>query len=428
MDQMTQTLRYLGVVSVCSLPLALSGCGATSGWVMNNSGMGYYQQGQYAMARHEFAQAVAAAPWNADYRHNLAMALKQMGDVTTAERVLRHNLTVNVMHQPTYHSLAQLLNEQGRQGEALELVQTWSETQPYLAAAHIELAWLQREMGNLPDAERELRQALQVEPQNPIALAHLGSLYQDMGETHYAAQLYQRSLAVNWNQPQVQTRLAALAPAAGMQPAMNPASLAQLSYGMNPMPYGRPVSPYGVNVPPYGMPAPGMPGYGAPAYGPAAGMQIAARMQLPPPLFDQAVASPPASSMPNGAFLATTPAPHGSIPMNMGPANLPAGMPLPPGAQVVTSPAPLPPGVPVAGATVPPETIVIPANGALDMGPVLLPAPDVAASSTAVPAGTTITATKPLPSSGWQPITQTSAQADPAHVPAPSPLPSTTAY
>lgn len=196
----------------CALAACCTGCGATGGWMMNNSGMGYYQQGNYAMARREFAVAVAEAPWNPDYRHNLALSMKRMGDAQSAERVLRHNLTINAMHQPTYHSLAQLMNEQGRQGEAHELVQSWSQTQPYMAAAHIEMAWLQRETGNLPDAERELRQALQIEPYHPVALAHLGQIYQDAGQSTQAAQLYQRSLAVNWNQPQVQTRLSAISP------------------------------------------------------------------------------------------------------------------------------------------------------------------------------------------------------------------------
>src|SRR5262245_16357766 len=151
------TFPFAGIGIACAITVCCTGCGATGGWMMNNSGMGYYQQGNYAMARREFAVAVAEAPWNPDYRHNLALAMKRMGDSNGAERVLRHNLTVNTMHQPTYHSLAQLMNEQGRQGEAYELVQSWTETQPYMASAHIEMAWLQRETGNLPESERELR-------------------------------------------------------------------------------------------------------------------------------------------------------------------------------------------------------------------------------------------------------------------------------
>lgn len=203
-------VRNLAVWLGPALLTAMSGCAATSGWMMNNSGMGYYQQGNYAMARHEFALAVAAAPWDADYRHNYAMAMKRMGDVAGAERVLRHNLTVDAMHQPTYHSLAQLYVEQGRQGDAQELLASWTGTQPYAPGAHIEMAWLQRETGNLQGAEAELRHALQLEPHNPIALAQLGQLYQDAGQPLQAAAMYERSLAMNYDQPQVQSRLAAL--------------------------------------------------------------------------------------------------------------------------------------------------------------------------------------------------------------------------
>ena len=59
------------------LLLSLAGCCRTSGWVMNNSGMGYYQKGNYSMARNEFERAVIDQPYNPDYRHNLAMAQQQ---------------------------------------------------------------------------------------------------------------------------------------------------------------------------------------------------------------------------------------------------------------------------------------------------------------------------------------------------------------
>ncbi len=198
------------------------GCGATGGWVMNNSGMGYYQSGNYAMARHEFHQAVALDPWNPDYRHNLAMSLQKSGNATQAERILRHNLTVNGAHQPTYHSLAKLMIDTGRQPEAEELLTTWAGTQPYNANAHVELAWMQRETGNIPGAEQSLRQALQIEPNNSTAIANLGQVYQDAGEPMRATALYQQSLAMNFNQPEVQSRLANIAPGPGGSPLMGP--------------------------------------------------------------------------------------------------------------------------------------------------------------------------------------------------------------
>lgn len=189
-----------------------AGCRATSGWVYNSSGQGYYARGNYALARDEFRRASIDAPWNPDYRHNLAMAMKQTGDTAGAEQVLRQNLTqVSAMHQPTYHSLAQLLVEQSRHGEAQELIASWTDAQPYTPESHIEMAWIQRESGNLPAAEQSLRQALKVNPRHPKALAHFGQLYQDAGQPQLASTMYQRSLASRWNQPDVQSRMITLA-------------------------------------------------------------------------------------------------------------------------------------------------------------------------------------------------------------------------
>lgn len=201
------------LLSFCSgIVLVAAGCQATGGWAFNNSGKAYYQRGNYAMARDEFRQAALADPGNPHYRHNLALAMKKTGDVQGAENVLRENLTrVSAVHQPTYHSLAQILLEQNRQGEAQELLTGWANTQPYVPEAQIELAWLQRQSGDIYGAERSLHRALQTNPQHPTAMAHLGQLYQDAGQPDRAATMYQRSLAVNMEQPQVKSRLQMLA-------------------------------------------------------------------------------------------------------------------------------------------------------------------------------------------------------------------------
>lgn len=185
-------------------------CCGTNGWVMNRSGMKQYARGHYAQARHRFARAIAHDPCNPDYRHNLAMALQKQGDLAASERILRYNLTIDAMHQPTYHSLAQLLVTEGRGAEAQELVAGWVATQPYVPEANIEMAWIQRESGDFASAEQSLQNALRADPTHPVALAHLGQLYQGSGRADMAASYYQRSLASNWDQPEVQSRLATL--------------------------------------------------------------------------------------------------------------------------------------------------------------------------------------------------------------------------
>ena len=204
-----RTLGQFTRVSICLGLIVLSmGCRASNGWVMNNSGRGYYKKGNYTAARQEFARAVADDPYEPDYRHNLAMAMQKQGDLPGAERVLRHNLSIDPMHQPTYHALAQSLVQQQRVGEAQELLAEWTGTQPYATESHVEMAWLQREMGNHAAAEQSLRQALQVEPNNPVALAQLGQVHHETGRGEQAAAYYQRSLASRWDQPEVQSRLA----------------------------------------------------------------------------------------------------------------------------------------------------------------------------------------------------------------------------
>lgn len=195
---------------VLGLLLMTVGCNATNGWAMNRSGMKHYQRGNYAQARHQFARAIADSPKNADYRHNLAMSVQKQGDLASAERLLRHNLTIDAMHQPSYHALAQILSSEGRGSEAQDLIAGWAETQPYVPEANLELAWIQRENGNVAAAEQSLQNALKANPAHPTALAHLGQLYQESGRSSQAAAYYQRSLAAKWDQPEVQSRLATL--------------------------------------------------------------------------------------------------------------------------------------------------------------------------------------------------------------------------
>jgi len=193
-----------------ALLVTFTGCNATSGHVMNQTGMAYYRRGNYTMARDEFRRAVADNPYNANYRHNLAAALHKQGDLASAEQTYRQALNTNPAHQPSYHGLASLMKQQNRQPEAMQLVHTWAETQPYSSAPHIEMAWLQRESGDGAGAERSLQQALRAQPNHPVALAHLGQHYQDTGQNDRAAAMYQRSLHNDWYQPKVQSRLASI--------------------------------------------------------------------------------------------------------------------------------------------------------------------------------------------------------------------------
>ena len=140
-----------------------------NGYMMNASGHGYYEQGNYAMAAREFQSALESNPYNPDYMANLAKSRQKMGDPHSAERLFRQALSADPSHQPSYHGLAELMLASGRTDEATQLLTAWSSTQPYVAESHVELAWLQNELGQSHAAAGTLRRALQVNPSHSTA-------------------------------------------------------------------------------------------------------------------------------------------------------------------------------------------------------------------------------------------------------------------
>lgn len=198
------------LLSVLCLCAVTAGCNRTSGFLHNDLGQRQFKKGNHAEAARYFRMAAADAPDNANYAHNLGVAKLKQAHPAQAEQLFRHALEVNPMHQPSYHSLASLLKDQQRHAEAQSTLAMWSETQPYLAEPHIELAWLSRETGNASAVEHHLRQALKVEPSNATALAHLGQVYDDQGRSSEAVAMYRRSLYQDWNQHGVKSRIASL--------------------------------------------------------------------------------------------------------------------------------------------------------------------------------------------------------------------------
>ncbi len=112
----------------------------SSGWLL--------RKGQLRGASREFQMALMNEPNNPDYLANFAKSRQKMGDVAGAEQYFRQALTVAPDHQPSYHGLAEVMLTQGRGQEAQAMLSTWAGTQPYSPDAHVELAWLQHEMGN----------------------------------------------------------------------------------------------------------------------------------------------------------------------------------------------------------------------------------------------------------------------------------------
>ncbi len=199
-----------------TLLLTGAGCAMISD-SQNQQGARMFEQAYYQGALERFGQALQTDPANPDSYYNLARTHHQLGklhnqqsNLQQAESYYHQCLDHNPNHQDCYRGLAVLLVEQGRSADAFKLVENWVARNPSTAAPKIELARLYEESSNRDLAKAQLIDAVAVDPVNARALAALGKLREDAGETAQAVANYQRSLAVNPSQPQLAARVAAL--------------------------------------------------------------------------------------------------------------------------------------------------------------------------------------------------------------------------
>jgi tetratricopeptide (TPR) repeat protein len=183
----------------------------------NAEGVRMFDQAYYQGAQQSFLQAIQSDPNNPDGYYNLARTYQQLGklhnqpaDYQQAESYYHQCLDRDPNRTECYRALAVLLTEQGRSTDAFRLMEGWTARNPSAAEPKIELARLYEESGNIDAAKHQLIDAVTVEPTNARALAALGKIREDAGETMQALANYQRSLQLNPNQPQLASRITAL--------------------------------------------------------------------------------------------------------------------------------------------------------------------------------------------------------------------------
>jgi tetratricopeptide (TPR) repeat protein len=212
--------RPLALVLVAAL-FTGAGCGMVAN-SQNSQGVRLYQQGNYQQAIAKFQQASTTDPQDPDSYYNMAATYHRMGkasgnkpELAQAESLYNQCLDRDPNHRDCYRGLAVLLAEEQRTDEAQRLLQGWATRYPTQAAPKVELARLAEELGDKQTAKNNLVEALAIDPYDSRALAALGRIHEETGNTAQALSDYERSLWRDRFQPDVAARVAALRAALG---------------------------------------------------------------------------------------------------------------------------------------------------------------------------------------------------------------------
>jgi Tfp pilus assembly protein PilF len=198
---------------VAALALLVASCTTTDQdrvRAYNLDGVQLFERGAFADARDSFQAALAVQPGDPDLLYNLAQCYDRLGQRDKAEPLYRQCLQRKPNHAPCRHALTVLLWETNRKEEAVQLVEDWLKSQPRLAAAYAEHAWIWRQVGDLPRAHARLQQAHKLDPNDNHTLLQLAQVYEAMNRPDRAVVLYERSLEIDPNQPDVRVQLTSL--------------------------------------------------------------------------------------------------------------------------------------------------------------------------------------------------------------------------
>jgi Tfp pilus assembly protein PilF len=162
-------------------------------------------------AHAKFVEAWKQEPANADTLYNLASTYHRQGQPLEAEQYYRQALQLNQDHLACRHNYYVLLVAQNRTMEARDDAQRWLAQRKQSPDALTQLGWLTRLQGDLPRAQKNLEQALSIEPHHTEALLEMGKLYQDYQMNDRARGLYSRVLQQDPTNQEANALLAGMA-------------------------------------------------------------------------------------------------------------------------------------------------------------------------------------------------------------------------
>ncbi|MEY4267632.1 MAG: hypothetical protein RIS90_2167 [Pseudomonadota bacterium] len=146
--------------------------------------LGYFEQGQTAVALDELKQALAIDPAFAPAHNLRGLIYMRLNDLRTAEEGFRRALQLSPRDPAVMHNLAWLLCQQSRWQEASQRFEQALADPQYLERAKTfrALGLCQARAGQLAEAERSLVKSFEFDAGNPVTSFNLASLMYQRGE------------------------------------------------------------------------------------------------------------------------------------------------------------------------------------------------------------------------------------------------------
>lgn len=171
---------------------------ADGAYSYNALGIAYLNQRRYREAISNFQGAIERAPKWAYPNYNLAIAYQSMGDVANAEKAFKAALERGPNYAYLHLNLGSMyMNMKDRQGDAEKELRRAIELKPDDANAYNQLGLLLQIRGDLRTAEAQFRQAITVQPDKVDFRRNLAKVLLDRGNKQEAEKVLRDALQLD---------------------------------------------------------------------------------------------------------------------------------------------------------------------------------------------------------------------------------------
>lgn len=161
----------------------------------------YGNNGKDAQAEHVLEQAIKRYPDDINLLYTRAMLAEKRGDLALLEKDLRTIIEREPENAMALNALGYTLADRTtRYAEAKSLIEKAHQLTPDDPAVLDSLGWVNYRLGNLDEAERLLRQALERFPDHEVA-AHLGEVLWVNGKRREARQVWAKAIEAQPDSP-----------------------------------------------------------------------------------------------------------------------------------------------------------------------------------------------------------------------------------